>query len=118
MRELFSRYRRFYQPIFALCSHGDSGTVRGVVSPARSQQSRIPSVRTGCVPAESIHQSQATDCVCGVPAYLVGLDEHFKDYALGNPIPSYARGNGMQDVHAQVISIAGTRSERLPDLRL
>lgn len=90
--------------IFASCTHGGSRGVRGVISPSRFSSAWIPLVKAGGIPTETVHRSQTADCVCGVPSYLVGLDERLDVYVPANSMVRRSNSNETQQVKTYVIA--------------
>ncbi len=116
MKEPTARHRGIRESIFASCTHGDSRIVRGVISTSRFSSAWIPSVGAGGIPTEAVRRSQTAGCICGVPSYLVDLDERLDTYMPANPIER--RSSSDETLRVKTYVIAKIRSRLLPDLQL
>ena len=88
--------------------------MRGVISPSHFSSAWIPSVGAGGIPGEAVRLSQTTGCICGVPSYLVDLDERLDAYVPANPI--VLRSNSNETLQVKTCVIAKIRSQLLPEL--
>ena len=116
MEERTAWHRGMREFIFASCTHNSGRTVRGVISSSRFSSAWIPPVRGEGIPTEAAHRSQPTGCVCGVPSYLVDLDECLEGYALENPVVRRSISNEVRQIKRS--STIKMRSRLLPDLQL
>ena len=116
MKELAARRRGIYNFIFASCGHGDSRTVRGVISPLRFSSTCIAPVSDGGILNKPVERIQTAGCVCGVPSYLVDLDERLEGYAMETPVVRRSSSNEVRQ--GKRCDIMKTRSRLLPDLQL
>ena len=116
MKEPTARHRGIREFIFTSCAHGESSTVRGVISSSRFSSGRITPVGAGCIPAEAAHLGKNTSCVCGIPSYLVDLDERLEGHFPASPIVRRSNSNEAQQV--ETYDIVKIRSQLLPDLQL
>ena len=116
MKELAARHRGICKSGFASCGHGDSRTVRGVISPLHFSSAWIAPVSAGGILNEPVQWIQTTGCVCGVPSYLVDLDERLEGYTLENPVVRRSSSNELRQVRRR--DIVNIRSRLLPDLQL
>ena len=104
MREPTAWHIGIREFIFASCTHSGSRRVRGVISPSRFSSAWIPPVRAGSIPTKAAHPSQTAGCVCGVPSYLVNLDERLEADVPANPIVRRSSSNETRQVKTYVIA--------------
>ena len=104
MTTLYGQYGIFHEPVSTNCSHGRSGIVRGVVSGAEAGTSDILPVGRERPSREVMRSRRITNCGCGVPDYLMGLDEPLIDHALENFIASLGREREARRAKTHIVS--------------
>ena len=91
MKILSVRRDLFSQRISAECAHGSNRIVRGVVSEIGMGTSGVSASERRHPQKQSMRASRATCTECGVPFYLIDLDEPFTGYAPAKSIASFDR---------------------------
>lgn len=104
----------FLERISAECAHGSSRIVRGVVSEIGAGTSRVSATGRSRSQKRSRRARRTTCNECGVPSYLIDLDEPFAGYTLVKSMASLDSRDGAREVKAHIV--AGTNGWGLPDI--
>ena len=117
MTVLHRQRNSFQEPVSMECSHGRSGTIRGVVSGTETGTSNALPVGQWRTPMGFWKSRQTSNCRCGVPEYLMSLDESLMDYALKNFITCLDRELKKERAETRIVSALTRRADFHSGLR-